>query len=189
MSNFTITASPGTDIWRVPPSTNIFNVPTHPLIDSPVPLRTFQRARLTVSANWTTQYDHGGLLLHLTNPSKPDTDYWVKTGLEFYNGAPELSTAGTQTWSDWSIYPIDFGSQAATVEVRREETGLWVYQILEVQGVEARKTLRELTWFFAEEEGWNVDIKAMAARPAKEGDAVGSKDLVVAFEGVEVDLE
>ncbi|KAF9260842.1 hypothetical protein L218DRAFT_931935 [Marasmius fiardii PR-910] len=182
MSTFTVTALPETDAWRKPPSTNLFNVPTHSLISSPVPLKTFQRARLTVSAPWTTRYDQGGLLLHVTNPSKPGADYWLKTGIEFYMDRPNVSTVGTQTWSDWSISPTD--SDKATVEVRREGNGLWVYQIVG----EEHKPLREIAWFFAEEEGWIIDIKAMAARPAKEVDVVGSKELVVQIEGVEVDL-
>ncbi|KAG7100028.1 hypothetical protein E1B28_001814 [Marasmius oreades] len=186
MSSLSVTALPETDAWRKPPSTNLFNAPTHPLT-SPVPLKSFQRARLTVSAAWTTRYDQGGLLLHVTNPSKPN-DYWLKTGIEFYMDRPNVSTVGTQTWSDWSIFPTDSGK--ATVEVRREGDGLWVYQIVKGEGVdEERKPLREIAWFFAEEDGWSVDIKAMAARPAKADEVIGSKELVVEFDGVEIDVQ
>ncbi|KAL0581080.1 hypothetical protein V5O48_000974 [Marasmius crinis-equi] len=191
MAKFTVTAPPETDIWRKPPSTNAFNAPTHDLISSPAPLTSFQRARITFNGPWTTRYDQGGLLLHLTNPSKP-IDYWVKTGVEFYMDRPNISTVATQSWSDWSVFPT--GSGSVTIEVRREmdELGssLWVYQIAKGENnAEERTPLREITWFFAEEEGWSVDVKAMAARPAKEGDVIGEKDLVVEFEDAEVILQ
>ena len=81
-----------------------------------------------------------------------------------------------------------------TIEVRREGdelgTSLWVYEI--VQGADGevdRRPLREVTWFFGDEEGWMVEVSAMAARPAKKEGVVGdSEDLVVSFEGAEVDL-
>ncbi|KAK1234843.1 hypothetical protein PQX77_001937 [Marasmius sp. AFHP31] len=192
MAKFTVTASPETDIWRKPPSTDVFSAPTHALIDSPAPLKSFQRARVTFNGPWTTRYDQGGLLLHLTNPSKP-TDYWVKTGIEYYMDRPNISTVATQSWSDWSVFPV--GSDNVTIEVRREGdelgTSLWVYQIVKSKdgSAEEREPLREITWFFAEEDGWSLDVRAMAARPAKEGDVIGPKELVVEFFDAEVVFE
>ncbi|OJD31411.1 uncharacterized protein BKCO1_4800013 [Diplodia corticola] len=215
--SFTITAPPGTDIWRKPPSTNSFNAPTHPLLPSgPIPLHTFHRARLTFSAPWTTRYDQAGLLLHLTKkpttptttstPPSPNaqqhhpTDRWLKTGIEFYHHRPYLSTVATQTFSDWSIAPPAASTPAnatgpVTVEARRETdelgTSLWVYQlVLGADGeVLERWPVRECGWWFAEEEGreWVVDVRAMAARPAEGEAVVGVEGLVVGFEGVEVE--
>lgn len=202
---FTITAPPGTDIWRKPPSTNrrvhrprhqlitllthpsSFNAPTLSLLSDsePVPLKSFQRARITVSPQlpatseqthttdstalkklaspWTTRYDQGGLLLHATHPSQQDR--WLKTGIEFYQSRPYLSTVATLTYSDWSVAAPSDGAVGAsvTVEVRRESdelgTSLWVYEVV---GGEERP-LRECTWWFAEEDdGWVVDVRAMA---------------------------
>ncbi|KAG7096618.1 hypothetical protein E1B28_004035 [Marasmius oreades] len=204
--SFTISAPPETDVWRKPPSTNVFNAPTHPLIPSPIPLQSFQRARLTFSGPWTTRYDQGGLLLILTTTKATTTDsdaYWLKTGIEFYMSVPNLSTVATREWSDWSVFPLSErevegdGKGKVTVEARRESdelgTSLWVYQILPTAAAAAagqRVPLREVTWFFADEEGggWNLDIRAMAARPAKEGDVVGKKELVVEFEDVQIEV-
>ncbi|KAF4543177.1 Uncharacterized protein DIS24_g6588 [Lasiodiplodia hormozganensis] len=205
---FTITAPPGTDIWRKPPSTNSFNAPTHPLLPSgPVPLRTFQRARLTFSGPWTTQYDQAGLLLHLTKPNASASeqqaqqqDRWLKTGIEFYLHRPYLSTVATQSYADWSVTPPaastpNNATGPVTIEARRETdalgTSLWVYQlVLGADGEEAERwPLRECTWWFAEEGEWNVDVRAMAARPAEKGSVVGAEGLVVEFEGAEVEVK
>ncbi|KAH7018669.1 hypothetical protein B0J12DRAFT_746681 [Macrophomina phaseolina] len=207
---FTITAPPGTDIWRKPPSTNrrvhrprhqlitllthpsSFNAPTLSLLSDsePVPLKSFQRARITLASPWTTRYDQGGLLLHATHPSQQDR--WLKTGIEFYQSRPYLSTVATLTYSDWSVAAPSDGAVGAsvTVEVRRESdelgTSLWVYEVV---GGEERP-LRECTWWFAEEDdGWVVDVRAMAARPAEKESVVGAEGLVVSFSGAEVEVK
>ena len=192
----TLTASPGTDIWRKPPDTDILNAPTHP---SPLlfqPLRSFRRARLTLTLppiSSLARYDQAGLLLHLRRTPTPSTateateatnaapDKWLKTGVEFANGVPWLSTVACDNWADWSVTPLPAAAAAApvtaTVEARREidahGTSLWVYA-LELDSEEAmvkRTPLREVAWFFAAEEGWEVGVGAYAARPghAREG--------------------
>ncbi|GAW05652.1 hypothetical protein LENED_007524 [Lentinula edodes] len=173
-STFTITALPSTDIWRKPPSTNSFNAPTYALLPGAIPLKAFHRARITFSGS---------------------TDRWLKTGVEFYQDKVYLSTVSTLTYSDWSITPPTTGDNAksTTIEVRREvdELGssLWVYELVLGDSGEVleRQPLREVTWFLAEEDGWEVSVSAMAARPAKEESVVGTKELVVKFEGAEVD--
>ncbi|THU76087.1 hypothetical protein K435DRAFT_635699, partial [Dendrothele bispora CBS 962.96] len=134
--------------------------------------------RLSFNANWTTRYDQGGILLHLTQAEgSPAPDRWIKTGIEFYMGKPYISTVATLTFSDWSIYPTVTSSASTTgdkttIELQREKdelgSSLWVYEIVpDINGNEVeRKPLREITWFFAEEDGWFVDVRAMAARPA-----------------------
>ena len=67
--------------------------------------------------------------------------------------------------------------------------GLWIYQITKPSsgGEEVRQPLREVAWFFAKQnEGWLIDVSAMAARPAKDDQVVGDKQLVVKFEDGEV---
>ncbi|KAF2141923.1 uncharacterized protein K452DRAFT_287114 [Aplosporella prunicola CBS 121167] len=177
-------------------SSSSFSAPTYPLISAPVPLKTFNRARLTLSGRWTTQYDQGGLLLHLTQPgaaASSGSDRWLKTGIEYYQSRAFLSTVATQTYSDWSVMPpADGESKSVTVEVRREGdalgTSLWVYELVlgDDGQVKERRPLRECTWWFAEEDGWVIDVRAMAARPASKADVGG--DLVVTFQDVEIDL-
>lgn len=176
---FTITASPSTDIWRKPPTTDDFNAPTNmaPII----PLTSFLSSKITFSLPCKYRYDQGGLLLHLTKAGAKDR--WLKTGVEFYNGKPFVSTVGCDGFADWSIYPTDLDASKdveVTVEVRREGDengkGLWVYWI---KG-EERLPLREVAWFFAAEEEWNIGVGAMACRPAK-NEATNGESLEVKF--------
>ncbi|KAF3006575.1 hypothetical protein E8E13_006715 [Curvularia kusanoi] len=198
---FNLASPPGTDIWRKPPSHNAFSAPTHPESLPAHPLSAFQRARLTFAlppANELRQYDQAGLLLHLTKPGVPDDKTkWLKTGIEWYYGKPYISTVGCDTWADWSVVPIPgFNASAgerpsATIEARREKDvlgkSLWVYWILtNDDGTEERIPLREVNWFFADEDGWNVGVGGYVARPTKEG---GDGELQAEFEkGVEVEI-
>jgi regulation of enolase protein 1 (concanavalin A-like superfamily) len=106
---------------------------------------------------------------------------WLKTGIEFYNGKPYVSTVGTDQWSDWSVVlldalPSNTSRPSATIEARREKDqlgkSLWVYQIISNEKGEEieRRPLREINWVFAEEEGWSVGIGGMVARPTSEGE-------------------
>lgn len=208
-STFTITATPNTDIWRKPPQHIAFNAPTHPTpLSSPSnshPLSKFKSARVTFALPplaKLTQYDQAGLLLRLSRTSEVKEESgkeegsqgsqskWLKTGVEFYEGAPYVSTVGCDAWADWSVVPLSAiqnvgdGAVEATVEVRREGMGLWVYAVTGTGEGEKRIPLREVTWFFAEEEGWSLSVAAYAARPG-EGNQ-GESGLVAEFRGLEV---
>ncbi|TGO64314.1 hypothetical protein BOTNAR_0089g00030 [Botryotinia narcissicola] len=176
---FIITAPPSTDIWRKPPITDAFNAPTN--MASAIPLTSFLSSNITFSLPCKYRYDQGGLLLHLTKAGSKDR--WLKTGVEFYNGKPYVSTVGCDNFADWSIYPTGLDPSEdveVTVEVRREGDengkGLWVYWI---KG-EERIPLREVAWFFADEEGWEIGVGAMACRPAKAA-ATNGESLEVKF--------
>ncbi|KAL2164845.1 hypothetical protein VTH06DRAFT_141 [Thermothelomyces fergusii] len=114
-NTFTITADPGTDIWRKPPTTDVFNAPTAlpppggggaPLRHAG-PLTAFRSARVSLNFAPREQYDQGGLLLSFRRrrggeagapPAK-----WIKCGVEFYDGRPRLSTVACDRWADWSV--------------------------------------------------------------------------------------
>lgn len=163
---FSLSAPPGTDIWRKAPSTNAFNASTYPPQLPTYPLETFQRARLTFAlppASQLRQYDQAGLLLHLTKPGVPDNQTkWVKTGIEFYKGKPYVATVGCDAWADWSLTPdpeFKGGDErpSVTIEARRERDdlgkSLWVYWVVrDSDGKEVeRRPLREVNWIFADE--------------------------------------
>lgn len=193
---FNLSSPAGTDIWRKPPSHDVFTAPTHPDPLAKYPLSSFQSARLTFAlppANTLRQYDQAGLVLRFTKEGQREK--WIKTGIEFYYGKPYVSTVGTDQWSDWSVVPLSpfAGNESkptATIEAKREKDqlgkSLWVYQIVKGEdGKEVeRRPLREVNWVFAEEEGWEVGIGGMVARPTTEG---GEGLLTAEFgEGVEV---
>jgi hypothetical protein len=138
-------------------------------------------------------------LLHLTKPGqKNEETKWIKTGIEWYYGKPYISTVGCDEWADWSVVPIpSFGGEGgeerptATVEARRERDvlgkSLWVYWIQKGEdGKEERVPLREVNWFFAEDEGWSIGVGGYVARPTKDG---GDGELDAEFaEGVQVEV-
>lgn len=149
------------------------------------------------------RYDQAGLLLVLTSPGEEGKQtQWLKTGIEFYEGKPRLSTVGCDRWADWSIATItDTASPSSnstgsehgeiTIEVRREgdELGksLWVYYlVLDADGsVKERLPLREVNWFFASDgDEVRIQVGAFAARPERK-EGVG--DLEVKFWGFEVE--
>lgn len=81
----------------------------------------------------------------------------------------------------------------ATIEVRREKDvlgkSLWVYAIVAGKDggeEEERIPLREVNWFFADQEGWSVGVGGAVARPNNEG---ADEELVAEFEhGVEIEV-
>jgi uncharacterized protein len=127
-------------------------------------------------------YDQGGLLLVLKPATSKQPNKWIKTGLEFYNNQPQLSTVACDRWADWSISPLIKPvdpKHGITLEVVREgdEHGksVWIYQLHldEATGQVREKTpLREVCWIFADEdekdgEEWVLDVSPLLARPAR----------------------
>ncbi|KAI9805557.1 MAG: hypothetical protein M1825_000808 [Sarcosagium campestre] len=190
---FTLTAPPETDIWRKPPSTYSFTAPT---LTTSIPLRSFRRARVTVSARWSTLYHQGGLLLVLppsssssasdNNAKAPITSVdartarWVKTGVEYHDERPNLSTVAADAWADWSLLPLPSasrgggggGGEKVTVEIEREVRNggnlgpsLWVYLV----GAEGGRTaLREVSWVFADGDlAGDLLVGVYAANPTR----------------------
>ncbi|KAJ5088290.1 hypothetical protein N7456_011906 [Penicillium angulare] len=173
---FVLKAHPATDVWAKPPNTFSFNAP---IIYQIVPLQSFKRARVAFNAQWTEQYDQGGLIIVLNNAD--GSHKWVKTGIEMTHGKPHLSTVSKDRWADWSLLPVPSGGQAATVELVREADGsLWIYL---VEGVQ-KSPIREVTWVFSEENVQETWVGVYAARPSKEGG-----ELEVNFGHLVIDLE
>jgi uncharacterized protein len=197
----TIRALPGTNLWRKPPSTDIDNAPTF-LVPTPINIHKFSSARVTISANWSTSHDQGGLVLYI-----PDQDAvkWIKTGIECEGGQPWVGTVATRRWSDWSSVPLGREeSSKVTIQVEREvEEGekvesLWVYIIDEETG--EKMGIRQINWWFRHdildkkvttdsEKNRCLFIGVYAARPrVPEGEGKENEELVVKFEGFEVKL-
>jgi len=188
-ATFTLSAPPGTDIWRKPPHLDSFNAP---ILYRTLALSSFRRARVSISAEWKTRFDQGGLCLILPPPHKPSPATttttttttgerkWLKTGIEFFHGGPHVSTVACDRWADWSLVPAASGT-AVTVEMEREfvhgepTSTLWVYI---VEGLE-RRPVREVTWVFDEADGecW---VGVYAAKPTKDQDD-GERALEVEF--------
>lgn len=198
----TIRARPKTDLWRKPPNIDIDNAPTI-LLSTPIDLHRFHSARVTVSAEWSTLYDQGGLVLFIPDE---DATKWVKTGIEFVWGKPYVGTVATSRWSDWSLVPLaEEKGGKVTIQVEREvkdgerAASLWVYIIDEETG--EKMGIREITWWFRHDvlgqenskvtQGENrcLLVGVYAARPTvPEGEGREHEELVVKLEGFEVKL-
>ncbi|KAJ9292606.1 hypothetical protein DTO271G3_8578 [Paecilomyces variotii] len=173
---FTLKASPSTDVWSKPPSTNRFNAP---ILYKSARLSSFKRARVALTANWTQQYDQGGLILVIKGQG--DAQKWIKTGIEFVDEKPNISTVVKDRWADWSLLPVPSGGPAATVEMVRQQDGsLWIYL---VEGIQ-RVPIREVTWAFEDEGDKECWVGTYVARPSDKGG-----ELVVDFRHLTVDLE
>ena len=187
----TLTAKAPTDYWRKPPALDVGNAPTY---FKEVNSTEFRRARVTVSADWIRLYDQGGLFVEFPKvikssvPGEADKRCWLKTGIEFFNDRPNLSTVSAREWADWSLLPLS--DKKVTLEIAREEkdaatgagSSLWVYLVENSDGREVKTAVREVTWAF-ETEG-TLKVGTYAARPT-EGD--GPAELVVKFEGLVIE--
>ncbi|KAL7921833.1 hypothetical protein ACQKWADRAFT_294563 [Trichoderma austrokoningii] len=185
-SSFTFSSPANTDVWKKPPSHDVFTAPYRSLSRNPLP--QFQSASLTFTTTYTHQFDQAGLILVLTKPSAPRK--WIKTGVELFDGQPRLSTVCCDNWADWSVAnasaaeDIKAGHKAVTILVERldahDGSCLWVYR---VEG-ETKVPMREICWPYGEDggRGWELEIGALVARPTKDtGD-----ELAVTFQDFQV---
>ncbi|KAG9014566.1 hypothetical protein FRB95_007247 [Tulasnella sp. JGI-2019a] len=147
LDSFTLHAPPVTDLWRKPAAPYVESDNAPSLITS-TKLHAFRAAEVTVSATWTRLYDQAGLVL-IAPASEDQKSSWVKTGIEFYNGKPNLSTVATPraSTSDWSLVPLS--EHTVRIRVEREvhaealSPSLWVY-LMKENG--ERLAVREITW-------------------------------------------
>ncbi|KZS91291.1 hypothetical protein SISNIDRAFT_456908 [Sistotremastrum niveocremeum HHB9708] len=169
-TGISLSAPPDTDLWRKPPAHDAHNIVT--ALET-IPFDMFQSARVTVTASWTRLYDQGGLVLYLPASNAEDKEYWVKTGIEFHDEIPNLSTVAAREAADWSLLPLTDGT--ATIEIAREPidakkgtgSSLWVYMIQDGKKV----GVREITWVFDKPRSSELRIGVYAARPTvAEGD-------------------
>lgn len=148
LESITLHAPPVTDLWRKP-SVPFVESDNAPSLVTSTTLHSFHAAEVTISANWGRLYDQGGLVLMLPASSPDQKASWVKTGIEIYNGNPNLGTVATPrlSTSDWSLIPLTETSVRVRVERGvvggKLEPGLWVYLL---KGDGEKLAVREVTW-------------------------------------------
>lgn len=176
-SYFKVFTPPNTDIWRPSPTEDRFNAP---FIYTSIKSSEFKKVSATVSCDWKTLFDQGGLLL-VWPAAQQNQSKWVKFGIEYFTGKPLVGVVGCDRFSDWSVCPLPIATAThATFEAVREGTTLWIYLVFN----EERRPLREIKWAFLEEREAEAEmwVAAYAAKPTvEEGDETGEKGIEVVF--------
>lgn len=186
-TSFTISPHPSTptDIWRKPgpPEVKTFNAP---VIYKILKLQSFKRVRVSVSAAWTKLYDQGGLVFLLpTVGIEPIDQKWIKTGIEFYEGQPFVSTVAADAWADWSLVQAGIHDGTVTLEMERrvKDDTLWIYVI----DGQKKIPIREVTWALSQPGAEICWVGVYAATPTTVGVEALDKSLNVKFEGWELE--
>ena len=104
-----VNTDPGTDFWRVTgygyirDSGHVYGEVLAGDLDVAVRIR----------GNWAAQYDQAGVML------RADERTWLKTGVEFFEGRPRLSTVHTLGLSSWSVANLPDGADDIALRVSR----------------------------------------------------------------------
>jgi regulation of enolase protein 1 (concanavalin A-like superfamily) len=105
-----VVADPDTDLWQKAHYGYSFD-------NAPMFVREVEgdtRIRATFSADYADQYDQAGAILRI------DEENWVKAGVEFVDGAYQLSVVVTRGYSDWSVVPAPGTPESVTIDIARE---------------------------------------------------------------------
>jgi uncharacterized protein len=104
-----VSVDPGTDFWRTTGYGYIHDN-GHVYGDLlPGDLDVSVRVRGT----FANQYDQAGIML------RADEQTWLKTGVEFFEGRPRLSTVLTVGWSSWMVADLPPGLDEVALRVSR----------------------------------------------------------------------
>jgi regulation of enolase protein 1 (concanavalin A-like superfamily) len=103
-----VTAAEGSDAWRHT-AYGFVHDDAHALL---APLEA--AVEVTFDADYDRQFDQAGLLL------RADAETWIKAGVEFSDGVPQLGAVVTLGRSDWSVAPVpEWAGRRVTVRASR----------------------------------------------------------------------
>ncbi|PYY64138.1 MULTISPECIES: DUF1349 domain-containing protein [unclassified Curtobacterium] len=108
---FRVTAVEGSDAWRTT-SYGFVHDSEHALLqptDGPFSVEA------SFVLDFTEQFDQAGVFLRV------DEQTWIKAGVEFSDGAPQLGAVVTRGFSDWSVSPVpEWAGRVVTVRASRD---------------------------------------------------------------------
>lgn len=107
-----VTAAEGSDLWRTT-SYGFVHDDGHGLLR---PLDAGSAVEVTFAMDYAEQFDQAGVLV------RADPGHWVKAGVEFADGTPQLGAVVTHGVSDWSTAPVPAWA-GVTVTVRVSRAG------------------------------------------------------------------
>jgi regulation of enolase protein 1 (concanavalin A-like superfamily) len=105
-----VTAAVGSDLWRTT-SYGFIHDDGHGLLRQ---FETGTAVEVTFRVDYDAQFDQAGVLVWA------DAEHWIKAGVEFVDGAPQLGAVVTHAVSDWSAAPVpDWTGATVTLRVSR----------------------------------------------------------------------
>lgn len=107
-----VTAVESSDAWRNT-SYGFVHDTEHALL-TPMPAES--AVEVDFVAEFSQQFDQAGVFL------RADAEHWVKAGVEFADGVPQVGAVVTWPHSDWSVSPVP-GWLGRTVTVRASRSG------------------------------------------------------------------
>ena len=105
-----VTAVEGSDAWRHT-AYGFVHDDAHALL---APMPASAAVEVTFDATFTEQFDQAGVML------RADAETWIKAGVEFADGVPQLGAVVTLGRSDWSVRPVPtWAGQVVTLRASR----------------------------------------------------------------------
>lgn len=112
-----VTAVEGSDAWRHT-SYGFVHDGEHGLV---APLPPGRAVEVEFTVDYDQQFDQAGVLL------RAGAEHWVKAGVEYADGAPQLGAVVTHGRSDWSVASVpDWVGRRVTVRASRGDDAVTV---------------------------------------------------------------
>ncbi|MEV7631797.1 DUF1349 domain-containing protein [Microbacterium sp. NPDC089318] len=112
-----VTAVEGSDAWRLT-SYGFVHDSEHALL---APFENESAVEVQFTAAFGEQFDQAGVFVRVSEV------HWVKAGVEFADGRPQVGAVVTQERSDWSLAPVpDWAGRRVLVRVSRSGDALTI---------------------------------------------------------------
>lgn len=95
-TDLVVTAAEGSDAWRHT-SYGFVHDSEHALL---APFAPGSAIEVAFTASFEAQFDQAGLFI------RADDENWIKAGVEFADGQPQVGAVVTRGSSDWSVAPV-----------------------------------------------------------------------------------
>ncbi|SEB61013.1 hypothetical protein SAMN04489806_1276 [Paramicrobacterium humi] len=113
----TVVAAEGSDAWRHT-SYGFVHDTEHALL---APLAVGRAVEVAFIAAFAEQFDQAGVFLRI------DDETWIKAGVEYADGQPQVGAVVTLGRSDWSVAPVpDWAGRLITVRLSRARESVTV---------------------------------------------------------------
>ena len=112
-----VTAAEGSDAWRLT-SYGFVHASEHALV---VPFAQDSAMEVEFTTAFSEQCDQAGVFVRV------DDETWIKAGVEFADGLPQLGAVVTRGASDWSVAPVpDWLDRRVLIRVSRSGDALTI---------------------------------------------------------------